>query len=650
MRLPISITGYLRHLPNQPANLAVLLAVTFAAYWSGVDSGFLFDDFPNLDALTHLRGEPLFSPGFWEFVLAGDAGPAGRPVSLITFALQAQAWPDNPGAFKLVNLGIHAVNAVLVYLVCRQLAAVLKTDTTAGAWLTLCAAAFWALHPIHTTVVLYAVQRMALLSNLFILLALYCHLRIRLSAAAGNAPWQLVLLTLSLGAWGLLSLFSKENAPSLVFYLLVLEVTLLHGFAAGPLLRRWRLVCLWLPVAILLLLPLVFAGRLQESFQALYPYGIAERLLTQGRVLWHYAGVILFPSTAGSSLFHDVEVSASLFAPLTTALSLLAWAALLAAACLKPGPQRLWPFALGWFFAGHVIESTVLPLEPWFNHRNYLAIVGPLLAVLVTISRLAGRIELPRFALPAVAVLYALLLTFQTASISTLWRDPLRLAETWYTADPGTARNAEFLAINLAATDIDGLRQAAAIYEETYAREPENFRLLLNRMTLSCATSFIPRPDDATIRSGLARIGRENRDLLSPLQQLVTLATSNQCNIYSIQLLEDIFVTLMEAADPLSNGLYQFELARLAFAAGNDERAYALLESSYGNTGDPGVLFTLALRLANAGRYAESVDVIDRAIERLGAYNDIRTGTRAGKLALLGEMRDEVAAMQDSGE
>ena len=98
-------------------------------------------------------------------MVAGQAGPTGRPVSLFTFALQAAAWPDDPAAFKAINLLIYALSAVLVYLCSFRLAMHLRRERHLAALVATTAALVWALQPVHTSTVLYTVQRMALLSN-----------------------------------------------------------------------------------------------------------------------------------------------------------------------------------------------------------------------------------------------------------------------------------------------------------------------------------------------------------------------------------------------------------------------------------------------------------------------------------------------------
>lgn len=628
---------YLRH----TLSILAILAAILVCYVFSLNSLFLFDDFPNLDALVHLHGESIASPGFWEFVLGGNSGPTGRPVSLFTFALQANSWPANPAAFKLVNLFIHCLNSLLVYAICAQICKALKISAALAWKIIFSTTLLWAIHPIHTTLVLYAVQRMALLSNFFILLGIALHLHIRLGKCADKSNKQLLLLTASLAFTGLLALFSKENAPSLIFFLLILEYTVLKHCPVNPRFIQWRYVFLCLPALLTFILPLFFLSQLQADFDASYGYSIITRLLTESRILWQYLAIIFIPSGSGVGLFHDIEISQSFFSPISTLISVLAWLSLFAIAILRQGKHKILLLAVLWYFAGHLIESTILPLELFFNHRNYLAFLGFIFAAFYTLFSLPNRfLSSPiKLAFPA---LYTFILLFQTVSISNLWREPLNLSESWYMADMDTTRNAEFYAITLANRDFEGMLQAAQIYEQAFSENPGNFRLLLNRMNLSCNSSFIIRPDDEFITQSLERIGKENRDLLSPLQQLVSLTTSNTCNIYSPELLSRIISQVMIDAPDQLLGLYEFELANLAFYTGRFDDGISLLQLAYLHSSDPGVLFSLSLRYINAGQYQDALLTIDQTIARLGLFNNIRTGSREYKLGLLYQMRTDV--------
>ena len=167
------------------------------------------------------------------------------------------------------------------------------------------------------------------------MLGIYGHLVLRLGAVKSDTH-RAALLTLSLALTGLLALFSKENAPTLVFYLLVLEYTLLHDIPTGRTLKQWHAACLWLPAVILLLLPLVFLGRLQIDYANHTDFTMVERLLTQARVLREYLAVLLLPTTGATGIFHDIPVSISLFSPFTTFIAIAARIVLLLLVMYKP--------------------------------------------------------------------------------------------------------------------------------------------------------------------------------------------------------------------------------------------------------------------------------------------------------------------------
>ena len=110
-------------------------------------------------------------------------------------------------------------------------------------------------------------------------------------------------------------------------------------------------------------------------------FTLFERLLTEGRVLWFYLGLIVFPQLEHLGLYHDdIAISTGLFTPWTTlpALVGLAWLAFLSWWTRTRAP--LVSFGIAWFLIGHAMESTVLPLEIAHEHRNYLPLLGILLA------------------------------------------------------------------------------------------------------------------------------------------------------------------------------------------------------------------------------------------------------------------------------
>lgn len=636
-------------LPGHAVRLAIVVLALILCYLWGLNSLFLFDDNPNLDALAYIRDASPLSPDFWEFVLGGQAGPTGRPFALFTFALQAGAWPDNPLAFKAVNLAVHCLNASLVYLISMRLISRLQGDRKASGTPALLIALAWALHPVHASTVLYAVQRMALLSNFFMLLAIHFYLVLRQEAATGGSARQLVRLTLAIAVPGLFALLSKENAPSLVFYLLVLEYTLLHDGSAGPspsrAFRRWRLVCLWLPAAVVLLLPLVFMPAIQADYDRNFTFTPWQRLLTESRVLWSYLGTLVLPRLADTGIFHDVVISTSPTRPITTLVAILAWLGCFVLAWFRPGRHRVAAFALCWFFAGHLIESTILPLEPFFHHRNYLAFYGVVFTVVYAFYRWLPATTLPGKSRLLVCSLYIALLALNTFQASRYWSEPLALAERWYEGDPATGRNAEFYAIQLASQGDVGEQLAAHVFSQAIGAREDNFRLQLDLMTLACANPAVKPPAADAILTRAGSLSPGDRDLVSPVRQLVTLHLNGHCPVYDRAFFDALLERLAGASTGHDRGMFQFDRARLRLNEGRREEAMALLERAWENTGDPGILFNQALQLVNAGRYADALSVIDLAMRETRDHNDIRTGTRSSKLAALQDMRRDVQAL-----
>jgi tetratricopeptide (TPR) repeat protein len=83
-------------------------------------------------------------------------------------------------------------------------------------------------------------------------------------------------------------------------------------------------------------------------------------------------------------------------------------------------------FLVLFFFAGHLLESTFLPLEMVFEHRNYLPSIALILLAVVAINELFSRMELSKLSLP-LAFVFMTLLSINTAIRADQWGDSLLL-------------------------------------------------------------------------------------------------------------------------------------------------------------------------------------------------------------------------------
>ena len=81
-------------------------------------------------------------------------------------------------------------------------------------------------------------------------------------------------------------------------------------------------------------------------------------------------------------LFHDdIAVSHGWLQPVSTLVSVIAWGVLLIAALLVRNRVPIFTFAVLWYLVGHSMESTFLPLELVYEHRNYVPGIGIIMLI-----------------------------------------------------------------------------------------------------------------------------------------------------------------------------------------------------------------------------------------------------------------------------
>ena len=165
-------------------------------------------------------------------------------------------------------------------------------------------------------------------------------------------------------------------------------------------------------------------------FQAGYSnrhFSMTERLLTEPRVLWLYIRMIILPSPSVFGLFHDdIAVSTSLTAPISTIFSIAGVAGLLLVVIISLKPAPILAFGLLFFFTGHLVESSFIPLELAFEHRNYLPSIGLLLPLFYYLGYgfEPNKYLIIRF---SVMTTFILLLALQTHFRAWSWSDNVRL-------------------------------------------------------------------------------------------------------------------------------------------------------------------------------------------------------------------------------
>jgi len=409
---------------------AAICLLTTLIYVPGLSGDYMFDDMPNLLHNEQLNIASLDTESIQGAVFSSGSGALRRPVSMLSFTLNRYFFGIAPYSHKVVNLIIHLLTGIGLYLLSHLVIRSYRQfrnpglSATAMKWIPVIVAGLWLVHPLNLTPVLYIVQRMTSLAALFTVLGLCFYMAGRMRLLAGKSGFPLILTGLFL--FGGLAVFSKESGALLPLYMLVLELTLFrfqnaNGKPATPIITFFVLTVA-LPAALVLLYLAFNPGYINGGY-GYRDFNLQERILTEGRVLVFYLKSILIPSIAELGLYHDdIAISRGLFDPPATFYSLLALGGVLLGALLLLGRQPLVSLGILWFFTGHLMESTVIGLELAHEHRNYLADYGIILAMTALIAQAPLRRLAPviRMATPAILLL---LFSYTTWVRASQWSD-----------------------------------------------------------------------------------------------------------------------------------------------------------------------------------------------------------------------------------
>ena len=345
----------------------LLIAVTLLAYVPAMRGGYIWDD----DAFV--TDNPVLRQG-WEglrriwFVFR--ATDQYYPLAYSSFWLEFRAWGLNPTGSHVVNVLLHAANALLLWRVLTVL-------RVRGAAL---AAFVFALHPVEAESVGWITERKNVLSALFYLLTALAYFRFeppRAPVATGSMPkrnWAFYALALGLF---LCALWSKTVTCSLPAALLIVlwwqrrclgwrtVVPLVPFFAVGA---GMGLLTAWMEKNVI--------GAKGNDWTIPSPH----RLLVAGRALWFYLGKLAWP-THLAFFYPRWNVDAHVW-----------WQWLYPAAAVAAG-AALWlargrfgkgPLAAVLFFTATLFPALgffdVYPFRYSFvaDHFQYLASIGPI--------------------------------------------------------------------------------------------------------------------------------------------------------------------------------------------------------------------------------------------------------------------------------
>lgn len=248
----------------------LLLFLTLGAYGAALQAGYVWDD------KDYLTENPLVrSLDGLRRIWFTTQTPQYYPLVFTTFWLEHAIWGLNPFGYHLVNVLLHAANALLVWRIFHDL-------EVRGAWWI---GAIFALHPVHVESVAWITERKNVLSGLFYLLALRQYL-----AFEEQKQLRTYLTAFFLFICALLSKSVTATLPAAILIVL--------WFQGKQITRR----------TVLLLAPFFLVGSVSGLFTAwleVYKVGahgaewdlnLLQRFVLAGRILWFYAFKLIWPA------------------------------------------------------------------------------------------------------------------------------------------------------------------------------------------------------------------------------------------------------------------------------------------------------------------------------------------------------------------
>ena len=578
---------------------AVLVAATVLVYAPVGQHDFIaFDDPQYVVENRHVNGGLTWDNVRWAFT-AGEQGN-WHPATWLSHMLDVELFGLDAGAHHLTNVGLHALNTVLLLLVLLRLGC--------ARWQSAAVAGLFALHPMHVESVAWVAERKDVLSGAFWWLALLAYV----AYVRRRAAWRYLLLLVCFAA----GLMSKPMVVTLPFVLLLLDFWPLRRVTdpARPFGTGWPLVVEKLPLIALAAAASVVTFVVQQesgAVRSLESLSIGRRIATALTAYDFYLSRVILPRDLAvlypfpEAVPHAAVVSG---AALIVALSVFA----IALARTRPWAVVGWLWFVGTLVP--VIGLVQVGSQPFADRYTYLPYVGLFIAIVWAVAELSARSAMLRRTAAAAAVLFVAALAAQSHRYVQHWRDGIAL---WTHTLSVTERNYRaHHALGVALEDAGRDAEAAAQYESAVAIRP-TYAEALNNL--------------AGIRADQGDLAAASQHLTAALavapdhpESMATLAVvrARQGRVDEAVRLFQIARDHAPESTSIRNGL-AFALSQ----AGRFQEARAELEAALRiSPRDPDLLANLGLVLADLG----DIDAASRTFQQALAIDSSHARTRYG--------------------
>jgi tetratricopeptide (TPR) repeat protein len=336
-----------------------LFVATITTFWPSVGCDYLgWDDNEFIAQNVHVQQGLTWSSLKWAFsaIIASN----WHPVTTLSFLFGWQLWGFNPAADHLFNVGLHALNAIVLFLLVRKL--------TGTLWRSALVAALFAVHPLRVESVTWIAERKDLLSALFFFIAIWIY-----------ADWvkdrRSTRYMLMLVAFAL-ALMSKPMVVTLPFALLLLDYWPLKR----PQTSIWKLAAEKIPLFAMsatLCAATYFVQRNTGAMAALAKWTLGTRLSNAVMAYGRYIEKFFWPTNLTPLYLPPAHWP---FLSVIMTASLLVWFSVIILV-----RARKTPLCTGWFW----YLGTLVPVigliqvgsQAMADRYSYLPFVGVYIAV-----------------------------------------------------------------------------------------------------------------------------------------------------------------------------------------------------------------------------------------------------------------------------
>lgn len=445
--------------------IVILIGVTFFAYFSSLGNPFIWDDEQFITSNAYVQ---QFNIG--KILTTNTVAGAGitsnyyRPLTSLSFAIDAKMWGQNSFGFHLTNLILHIGAGVILFLLLLELGM--------GKWGSVFISLFFLIHPVQTEAVTYINSRGDSLYTCFLFGSLLLFLLSMRNALGRWEKWGM----LGVAVLFILSLLSKEIALAGVG----LFITIWAMWGGGFVKKRgsvWTIVTIGAIVVgymVIRLTVLNFGNTLnfygENNF---YTTHLFVRLFTFAKVLWIYLGLLVFPYPL--HMERSVDLVTSFWSPWVLGMvGLLGGVGVLGIWEIRKKGSTWILFGLIWFLAMLIPSSGIIPINGiLYEHWLYIPMVGFFL-VLYGVGRLilenSGTQKFRNLVLLSFGIVIAFVYILLTIHQNNIWADPITFYSYTLQFAPDSARLHNNLGMSLA--DTGDNKKAIVEYKRALSLSP----------------------------------------------------------------------------------------------------------------------------------------------------------------------------------